>query len=105
MRAVYFFAMTNRIIKIIKKNNDQLYTNHPVIKRKLSPTSNGVVTNGCISTSAKECVPVPYLSGDRDLNGFPINNERILVPDDKMWSAKTFYQLDENYTRYVTVYM
>ncbi len=84
----------------MKRHKDQLYTNHPVIKRKLSPTSNGVVTNGCISTSAKECVTVPYLSGDRDLNGFPINNERILVPDDKMWSAKTFAEIDEYYTRY-----
>ena len=104
MRAIYLFLMTRRLVKLIKRHKDQLFTNHPVIKRKLSapsPSSNGtVITNGSNSNGIKKRLSVPSLFGDRDLNGFPIDNDRIFAPDDKLWSAKSFAQLDEHYTRY-----
>ena len=102
MRGFYLYGMTKRLLKVLKHHKDQLYTNHPIIKRKLSTPVNGLVSNGSAlsQNGIRRCVSVPCLSKERDSNGFSVDPDMISVPDEKMWSAGSFIELDEYYTRY-----
>lgn len=96
MKGLYHFGMTKKLLKLLKRHKEQIYTNHPLIKRRTSVASS----EGCVSSNGS-VTPNEGVGNclERDSNGFPVDPDKILLPDDRMWTANSFAELDEYYTR------
>ena len=105
MKGLYHFGMTKKILKLLKRHKEQIYTNHPLIKRRSSVATSSegsVSSNGSVTPNegVRNSASMPCLSEERDSNGFPVDPDKIVLPDDRMWTANSFAELDEYYTRY-----